>query len=70
MRAGMGIAGCLVNVARHATEIVRVLEKPCTLHRQMWLAMHRDAKATRRIRLLFDHLAIGLTAFVRDENWW
>jgi hypothetical protein len=32
----------------------------------MWLAMHRDLKATRRIRLLFDHLASDLTTYVKS----
>jgi hypothetical protein len=34
----------------------------------MWLAMHEDAKAIRRIRLLFDHLAEGLKAHLKDED--
>jgi hypothetical protein len=32
----------------------------------MWPVMHRGSSATLRIRLLFDHLAAGLTAYVRD----
>jgi hypothetical protein len=34
----------------------------------MWLVMHEDAKATRRIRLLFDHLAEGLSAYVKQTS--
>jgi hypothetical protein len=29
----------------------------------MWLAMHKDLRGTRRMRLLFDHLAEGLSAY-------
>jgi hypothetical protein len=29
---------------------------------EMWLAMHKDLRGTRRMRLLFDHLADGLGA--------
>jgi DNA-binding transcriptional LysR family regulator len=33
-----------------------------------WLAMHESARATRRIRMLFDHLVKGLTAYIRGET--
>jgi hypothetical protein len=29
--------------------------------------MHEDLKATRRVRILFDHLAAGLTAYVKGR---
>jgi hypothetical protein len=29
--------------------------------------MHEDLKMTRRVRLLFDHLAAGLTAYVKGR---
>ena len=32
---------------------------------EIWLAMHEDLRATRRIRLSFDHLAEGLEHYVR-----
>ncbi len=69
MRAGLGIAGCQVNIARCEPELVRVLEQTFRFHREIWLAMHRDAKATPRVRLLFDHLVKGLTAYVKGEDW-
>jgi hypothetical protein len=34
---------------------------------EVWLVMHEDLKATRRVRLLFDHLAMGLTAYVKGR---
>ena len=49
-------------------DLIRVLEKTFTFTREMWLVMHEDAKATRRIRLLFDHLVEGLTGYVRDGS--
>jgi DNA-binding transcriptional LysR family regulator len=64
LRAGVGIAGCHVNIARREPDLLRVLERPFSFTLDMWLAMHRDAKATRRIRLLFDHLAAGLASYV------
>jgi DNA-binding transcriptional LysR family regulator len=65
MRAGAGIGGYHVQLARRDPNLLRVLEKTFKFRREMWLAMHRDLKATRRIRLLFDHLASGLAAYVR-----
>src|SRR5438874_6817291 len=67
LRAGIGISALHLNTARNEPDLVRVLEKPLTFTREMWLAMHEDAKATKRIRLLFDHLAKGLTAYVRGS---
>jgi hypothetical protein len=30
--------------------------------------MHEDLRATRRIMLLFEHLAVGLTRYVRGSD--
>jgi hypothetical protein len=30
--------------------------------------MHKELRATRRVRLLFDHLAAGLTDYVRGRD--
>lgn len=68
LRAGIGIAGCHVNIARRDPNLIPVLETAFKFNIEMWLAMHEDAKATRRIRLLFDHLVGGLTAYVRGET--
>ena len=65
LRAGVGIGGCHVNLARRDPDLLRVLEVPFTFAIEMWLVMHRDARATRRIRRLFDHLAGGLAAYAR-----
>ena len=34
---------------------------------EIWLVMHEDLKATRRMRLLFDRLAGGLTDYVKGR---
>jgi DNA-binding transcriptional LysR family regulator len=68
LRAGIGIAGCHVNIARRDPNLIPVLETAFKFNIEMWLAMHEDARATRRIRLLFDHLARGLNAYVRGET--
>ncbi|UCI07189.1 LysR family transcriptional regulator [Mesorhizobium sp. B1-1-8] len=68
LRAGIGIGSLHVNTARRNPDLVRVLEKTFTFTREMWLVMHEDAKATRRIRLLFEHLAKSLTTYVKDSS--
>jgi len=30
----------------------------------MWLALHEDLRASRRLRLMMDHLAAGLADYV------
>jgi DNA-binding transcriptional LysR family regulator len=65
LRAGVGIGGCQVNIAMRTPELVPVLHEQIDFSMEIWLAMHEDLKATRRVRLLFDHLAAGLGAFTR-----
>ena len=66
VRAGAGIGGHHVHLARREPELARVLESTFKFKREIWLAMHKDSKSTRRIRLLFDHLATGLVAHLKD----
>ena len=68
LRAGVGIGALHVNTARRNPNLVRVLEKTFTFTRELWLVMHEDAKATRRIRLLFDHLVKGFSAYVKESS--
>lgn len=67
LRAGFGIGGCQAKLARRTPELLSVLPGAIQFALEIWIVMHEDLKATRRVRLLFDHLAIGLTAFVRDD---
>jgi DNA-binding transcriptional LysR family regulator len=63
LRAGFGIGGCQDGIARRNPELVAIL--PDTLHfgLEMWLVMHEDLRAARRVRLLYDHLAKHLRAY-------
>jgi DNA-binding transcriptional LysR family regulator len=65
LRAGVGIGGCQENIARRMAELVTVLPDAIEYALEVWLVMHEDLKATRRLRLLFESLAAGLTDFVR-----
>ena len=68
LRAGMGIGGCQHNIARRFKELVPVLGKAIRFELEIWIAMHEDMKSTTRVRILFDHLAVGLSAFVRGVD--
>jgi DNA-binding transcriptional LysR family regulator len=63
MHAGVGIGGYHLQLARRNPDLVQVLAREFRFKREMWLAVHRDARSTRRIRLLFEELAAGLTRY-------
>jgi DNA-binding transcriptional LysR family regulator len=65
LRAGVGVGGCQENIARLTPELVAILPNVIQYTLELWLVMHKDLKATRRARLLFDHLAAGLTDYVK-----
>jgi DNA-binding transcriptional LysR family regulator len=68
LRAGAGIGGCQENIARRTPELVAVLPNAIQYALEVWLVMHEGLKATRRVRLLFDHLAAGLTDYVKGRS--
>jgi DNA-binding transcriptional LysR family regulator len=67
LRAGVGVGGCQENIARRMPELVAVLPNAFHYALEVWLVMHEDLKATRRVRRLFDHLAVGLTDYVKGR---
>jgi DNA-binding transcriptional LysR family regulator len=68
LRAGMGIGGCQLGVAARDRSLVPLLEKELTLPLEMWLVMHADLRANRRVRLAYDHLARELTDYARTSR--
>jgi len=68
LRAGFGIGGCQENIARRTPELVAVLPNAIQYALEVWLVMHENLKTTRRVRLLFDHLAAGLTDYVKGRS--
>ncbi len=63
--AGMGIGGCQLLLAIPRPDLVPVLPKEIQFTLDIWVAMHENLRATRRVRLLFEHLADGLKSYVR-----
>ena len=68
LRAGLGIGGCQAAVARASPDLLPVLPKAVRFSLDVWLAMHEDLKATRRIRLVFDHVSHALAAFLAGDR--
>ncbi len=67
LRAGVGIGGCQVGVARRWKDLVPILPGEFQVTLEVWLVMHRDLRATPRVRLMFDWLAEGLTEYVKGR---
>lgn len=64
MRAGVGIGGAQMQLAMHNADLVPVMHNTVRFPMEVWLVMHEDLKMSRRVRLLFDHLAEHLGAYV------
>jgi DNA-binding transcriptional LysR family regulator len=65
LRAGFGIGGCQDAVARRDPDLLAVLPGEIRFDLEMWLVMHEDLRTSRRVRLLYDHLATALSAYAR-----
>jgi DNA-binding transcriptional LysR family regulator len=68
LRAGFGIGVLQVGIGRRDPDLVAVLPGALKFELEIWLAMHKDLRGTRRTRLLFDHLAEGLNAYAATSR--
>jgi DNA-binding transcriptional LysR family regulator len=64
IRAGCGIGFIQHGIARRGHELIPVFPKEIGFTLEMWLALHEDLRASRRLRLMMDHLAAGLAEYV------
>lgn len=64
LRAGFGIGMCQYGLAKKYPELVPVLPGAVNFELDVWIAMHEDLKTSLRMRLMFDHLAEHLGAYV------
>jgi DNA-binding transcriptional LysR family regulator len=62
IRAGAGIGGCQVPLARRDPSLVRVLARQVRLHLETWITMHEDLRSVPACRTVFDALVQGLKA--------
>ena len=68
LRAGFGIGVCQCALAAQDPDLVPLLPGVVRFAIEMWLAMHEDLKTSRPVRRLYDHLAAGLSAYVRGQQ--
>jgi len=68
LRTGFGIAGCQKRIAARDPDLVPVLTNAFRFELEMWLVMHEDLRASRRVRLLYDHLAEALSPYAGEPS--
>ena len=61
VRQGMGIGAMMVEIATDTPGIVRVLDDVPPVRFPIWLVSHRELRTSRRIRVVFEALAQGLS---------
>jgi DNA-binding transcriptional LysR family regulator len=64
VRAGFGIGFIQQGIARRDPKLIAILPDEISLPLEMWLVLHEDLRASRRLRLMMDHLAKGLGEYV------
>ena len=67
LRAGFGIGYCQTGIGMALPELVPVLPGLVLARVGIWVVMHEDLRAMRRLRALFDHLAGELTRYLEPE---
>ena len=65
IKAGYGIGVCERQVGRR-DGLVRVLPELFSFKLDIWICMHETLRGSPRMRLMFDHLAKELAAFVAE----
>ena len=68
LRAGYGIGVCQRPIARRDPDLVPILTDVFGFDLDLWIVMHEDLKTDRRMRLLFDHLAAGIKAYLDTDR--
>ena len=65
--AGFGIGVAQPCVARNRG-LKRVMSNVVVFRLGVWIVMHENLRASRRMRAMFDHLVDGVTAYARDNR--
>lgn len=68
IRAGLGLGVCQVGLAARDPMLERVLTDAFSVDLETFVVTHEDLRDVRRVRLVFDALVEGLTAYARIGN--
>jgi DNA-binding transcriptional LysR family regulator len=68
IRAGFGIGACQIGLVRRDRQLVHVLPESFAFRLGIWIVMHGNLRSSRRMRLMFDHLAAGLADYIRSSD--
>lgn len=66
LTAGFGVGVCQAALGKR-DGLVAVLPGALSFELGVWLVMHEDLRATRRVRLMFEHLAAGLRGYIESQ---
>lgn len=66
LRAGFGIGFCQ-NALGKRDRLVPIFHDVIGFELSVWVAMHEDLRSSRRMRLMFDHLAAHLQAYIASQ---
>jgi DNA-binding transcriptional LysR family regulator len=67
LRAGFGLGVCQLALAKR-DKLVPVLTGVIGFELPVWVVMHKDLKSSRRMRLMYDHLASHLGTYIASES--
>lgn len=67
VRSGVGIGFVQRPLAAKQADLVPILPGKVGFELPLWLTMHEDQRRTPRVRVLFDHLADGLTKYLSGQ---
>ena len=67
VRAGLGI-GVVQHTLARRWGLVPIMANVFHFELEVWVAMHENLKGSRRMRLMFDHLADGLLRFLAEDR--
>lgn len=68
LRAGYGIGGMQAPLAEQDPDMIPVLPEMLSFDMEMWLAMHERLRNSLVMRLLVNHLASGLSDYLKGQT--
>jgi DNA-binding transcriptional LysR family regulator len=68
LRAGFGIGGCQVGMAKQDPTLLPVLAEQLTFSLDMWLLTHDSLRTNKRVMALFKYLTEKLTAYAKQSQ--